>query len=172
MNSRASSFPVEGPRWYRQRWPWFLIAGPFAVVVASLASAWIAASSDDGVVAQDYYKQGLLINRKLARGTEASQHSPGASISVAGDRRIHVQLHDTPAAPSRLLLTLVRPGERSETQHVQLAPSGDGEWVATMPALSPGRWIVELESESWRLPVTIVAGPFTELELGRPAGHP
>src|SRR3954470_9953714 len=44
---------------------WLLIAGPLLVVVASLATAWIAYRSDDGLVASDYYKRGLLINRIL-----------------------------------------------------------------------------------------------------------
>ena len=53
--------------WYRQRWPWLLIAGPAIVVVASLVTAWLAASTDDGVIADDYYKRGLLINQELER---------------------------------------------------------------------------------------------------------
>ena len=42
------SIPVP---WYRQRWPWLLFAGPAIVVVASFATLWLAASSDDGVIA-------------------------------------------------------------------------------------------------------------------------
>ena len=36
---------TEGP-WYREPWPWFLIAGPAIVVVASLSTAVIAVRSD------------------------------------------------------------------------------------------------------------------------------
>ena len=34
--------------WYREPWPWFLMAGPAVVVVASLASAVIAFRSFEG----------------------------------------------------------------------------------------------------------------------------
>ena len=83
MRNRASSSPVDAvaPPWYRQRWPWLLVAGPSLVVVASLASAWIAVKSDDGVIAEDYYRQGLLINQKLAREMPAEQ-AHGATISA------------------------------------------------------------------------------------------
>ena len=57
--------------WYRQRWPWLLFAGPAIVVVASFATLWLAASSDDGVIADDYYKRGLLINREIDRTARA-----------------------------------------------------------------------------------------------------
>jgi len=141
------------------------------VVLASVASAWIALRSDDGVVAQDYYKQGLLINQKLARATQASARAPGASIAVAVDRQLHVRLLEIPLAPSRLQLTFARPGDRSAEQRVELALTADGDWVGTMPALASGRWILALESESWRLPVTTFTGAFVKLELGAAGGH-
>jgi hypothetical protein len=172
MKNRVSSFPAESALpWYRQRWPWLLVAGPFAVVVASAASAWIALRSDDVIVAQDYYKQGLLINQKLPRATPASQRAPGASIAVETDRQLHVRLLETPLAPSRLKLTFARPGDRSAEQRIELALTADGDWVGAMPALASGRWIVALESESWRLPVTTFTGAFTKLELGTAGGH-
>ena len=74
-------------------------------------------------------------------------------------------------APSRLLLTLARPGERGDDHRVGLAPIEGGEWAATLPELAAGRWIVTLESETWRLPVTTVASPFSEITLGVVAGH-
>jgi len=172
MKNRVSSFPADAARpWYRQRWPWLLIAGPFAVVVASAASAWIALRSDDGIVAQDYYKQGLLINQKLPRATRASERLPGAKIAVETDRQLHVRLLEIPLAPSRLQLTFARPGHRSAEQRIDLVLTADGDWIGAMPALASGRWIVALESERWRLPVTTFAGTFSKLDLGVAGGH-
>jgi hypothetical protein len=172
MKNRASSFPADAvsPAWYRQRWPWLLVAGPFLVVVASLASAWIAVKSDDGVVADDYYRQGLLINQKLARAAPA-EHAPGATISVGADRAVRIHLYGVAQAPSHLQLTLARPGEHREDHRVSLAPVDGGEWAGAMPDLVSGRWIVTLESETWRLPVTTFASPLREMTLGVVAGH-
>src|SRR5271167_4580860 len=97
MNNRASSFPAERPavhgrRWYREPWPWLLAAGPLVVVVASLTSAWIAVRSDDGIVAQDYYKQGLLINERLKRAAADPQRRLGATITVAAGGEVRAQV--------------------------------------------------------------------------------
>ena len=53
--------------WWRHAHVWLLIAGPAAVVVAGLVTAWIAARGQDPVVAQDYYRRGLEMNKTLAR---------------------------------------------------------------------------------------------------------
>lgn len=57
---------LEGAPWWRHGHVWLLIAGPAVVVVAGLVTAWIAASSPDPVVAADYYRRGMEINKTLA----------------------------------------------------------------------------------------------------------
>ena len=57
----------ESPAWWRHGHVWLIIAGPAAVVVAGLVTAWIAVASPDPVVADDYYRRGLDINKAKAR---------------------------------------------------------------------------------------------------------
>jgi uncharacterized protein len=140
------------------------MAGPFVVVVASLASAWIAIASDDGVVAEDYYKQGLLINRRLAAMERAEPRDPSATITLGGDGEIRVHLEQgTP--PSRLNLKLRRPGEHSETT-VSLSRADNGDWVGNSSIEGEGRWIIEIESDHWQLPVTTIAGRPSQIHVG------
>lgn len=170
MKSRASSFPVERParRWYREPWPWLLMAGPFVVIVASLASAWLALKSDDGVVAQDYYQQGLRINQRLKHAAANPERELGATITVGagGGVRVHMEGGGTGAGPQSLRLTLARPAASARDEIVILKPGPDGDYVGTLGAQKPGRWIVTLESGAWRLPTTTVAGPQSEIHLG------
>jgi len=56
------------------------MAGPAIVVVASLFTAWLAWSTDDGVVADDYYKRGLVINRELERSARGEALRLGAVL--------------------------------------------------------------------------------------------
>ena len=38
--------------WYRQFWPWFIIALPASAVVAGLTTVWIAMQTTDSLVVQ------------------------------------------------------------------------------------------------------------------------
>jgi uncharacterized protein len=67
--------------WWKYGHVWLLISGPAAVVVAALLTAWIAVARPDPVVAEDYYRQGIEINKQLAReramlpATQARNHA-------------------------------------------------------------------------------------------------
>lgn len=39
--------------WYRQFWPWFIIALPASAVVAGIITFWLAVSNPDHVVVED-----------------------------------------------------------------------------------------------------------------------
>jgi len=144
------------------------MAGPFVAIVASLASAWLALKSDDGVVAQDYYQQGLRINQRLKHAAANPASELGATITVGagGGVRVHMEGGGSGAAPQSLRLTLARPAASARDEIVILMPGPDGDYVGVLGAQKPGRWIVTLESGAWRLPTTTVAGPQSEIPLG------
>ncbi len=144
----------SAPGGRRGHWPWLLAAGPAVVVVASLATAWIAASGSDALVADDYYKLGLTINRRLAAATPSTRE-PAADIAIGADGDVRVRLAQPARAPSRVRLALRHPGEREDARTVELRAAGN-EWVGRIVDLSPGLRIVSLESDTWRFPVTVV----------------
>lgn len=50
--------PGQLEPWYRQFWPWFIIALPTSAVIASFISLWLAVSNPVHlVVTQDEYQQ-------------------------------------------------------------------------------------------------------------------
>ena len=53
-------------RWWQYGHVWLIIAGPAAVVVAGFVTLAIAIKTPDPVLAEDYYKRGLEINKTLA----------------------------------------------------------------------------------------------------------
>jgi uncharacterized protein len=150
----------------REHWPWLLATGPAVVVVASLASAVIAASGSDGLVADDYYKLGLTINRRLPAATPSTRE-PAADIAIAADGDVRVRLLQPAGTPSRVRLALRHPGEREGARTVELRAAGD-EWVGRIADLSPGLRIVSLESDTWRFPVTIVERLPAAAHVGAP----
>ncbi|MBN9408992.1 MAG: FixH family protein [Burkholderiales bacterium] len=67
VSPRATPAPEATPvaPWWTFGHVWLVLAGPAAVVVAGIATAVIAVRSPDPVVAEDYYRQGVEINRTL-----------------------------------------------------------------------------------------------------------
>jgi len=65
MNDLATS-SMESPPWWRFPLLWMVIAGPALVVVASFVTLWLALRTPDPVLAPDYYRQGIEINKALA----------------------------------------------------------------------------------------------------------
>ncbi len=139
--------------WYREPWPWLLMAGPAAVLVAGAFTIWIAFATSDGLVTQDYYKQGLAVNKVLEREEAASRMGLTAGIELAGDRhRIAVNLH---GLESRELTVRFAHATRSGHDFgLRLVRVGSGRYEAAVPlAFPPGRWNVNLEEPggAWRL---------------------
>ncbi len=149
------SITVPAP-WYRHRWPWLLIAGPGIVVVASFITLWLAIKSDDGLVADDYYKQGLAINRTLARGERAQAMGLQAFLNWREGRiELRLTAHADAPLPTRLRLTLSHP-TRSGLDQVVVLNGRDGLYGGVLASAPAGRRQLLLENEtdegaSWRL---------------------
>ncbi len=96
--------------WYREPWPWLLMLGPAVVVVAAVVTLWLAVVSNDGLVADDYYKQGIAINQTLARSDRAKALALSAKLRVTADRvRVILAAGAGHATPSRLRITFSHP---------------------------------------------------------------
>jgi hypothetical protein len=126
------------------------MAGPGTVIVAGFATAWIAFSGADGLVADDYYKQGLSINRTLARDAKATAMGLGGELAVR-DGVVRVTLHPAGALPDRLTLRFAHPARASDDRVVFLARRGDSSWEAPVPPLAPVPWRAIVETPDWRI---------------------
>jgi hypothetical protein len=150
MNTHAA--PLK--HWYHEPWPWLLMAGPAAVIVAGVITACLAVVTNDGLVADDYYKQGLAINQTLSRDTMAQQLGYRAHVAFATDfGRVAVTLLSDKSASGPLVLRLAHPGRPSLDRMLPLMSEGNQSYASTFPALMPGRWLVTLEDSgrTWRL---------------------
>jgi hypothetical protein len=142
------------------------MAGPGLVVVACLGTAWLALRSDDGLVATDYYKQGLMINRRVPRAEDDPARGVGAVVAVTATGEVHARIEGVAAAPSDVRLRLTRVGGGDdELVWLTRAADGDAEYVGVLSAPPRGRWVVTLESRAWRLPTTIT-DQLSEVRLG------
>ena len=83
--------PLAKP-WYREPWPWLLMAGPVAVVLAGIATTVLAVTTFDGLVADDYYKQGLGINRVIARVHPVPDGGKGRSRADGQSGHLNIEV--------------------------------------------------------------------------------
>lgn len=173
MNTETLTMPrlrASSPTpWYRQRWPWLLMAGPAIVVVAGFVTLWLAVRSDDGLVADDYYKRGLLINRQLEKADRGAKVGAVASVRPEGLVEIHLTGVGTDEAPPSVRARFSHPTRAGLDRVVVLNRTPDGAYVGTMEPLVAGRWIVSVETDAWRLPAVEAATPLADVRLGTEA---
>lgn len=146
---------LEKP-WYRHSGPWLLMAGPFIVVLAGLATAWIAAHNADELVADDYYKRGKAVNMDLKRDTAASQMQLSANIFISDDyRHVRLQVKGKPGfkSPARLKLKLIHPTKMELDQEVMLQQHSGEMYEAELKTAVDGRRHISVEDleNQWRL---------------------
>lgn len=144
------------PAWYREPWPWLLMLGPLIVVLAGLYTAWLAIHTDDGLVADDYYKQGLAINKTLAEDARAKALQYRARIvfdATQGRLQIALSARDGAPLPAALRLRLVHPTIAGRNQVILLRGTAPGHYEGILGVSRPGRWLIMLEDTdaSWRI---------------------
>lgn len=166
----ATASQPHGHRpWYRQFWPWFLMVFPAAAVIGGIVTFRIAANTDDGVVEDDYYKQGLAVNRTIARDERAGAWGLEAVVALAPDE-LRVRLRgEPPEWPARLVLKVLHPTRAGRDQRLELVHEAKGRYRTAARIDGGNRWNLILEDEAgrWRL-VGILAAGAHEAEL-RPA---
>jgi hypothetical protein len=74
--------------WHKYPLVWMMIAIPFSAVIMGVVMIWLAVDTDDGLVADDYYKQGMEINRVIKRDKKAAELGLSAIIEFDNSARI------------------------------------------------------------------------------------
>lgn len=163
------SMTHTGAAWYKQPWPWLLMAGPGGVVIAGAVTIWLAFAHEDGLVADDYYKQGLAINRVISRDAAAGRLGVGADVQF-GARAVRIRL--TADAPPALILTLVHPTRAGQDRIAHLRPLGGGAYEGQVDLPTAGRWYVALSDAEgrWRLTGEWAPAEGADLALAAQAG--
>jgi hypothetical protein len=129
------------------------MAGPIAVVLAGIATTVLAVTSFDGLVADDYYKQGLGINRTLAREEHARSLGLDASVQFNADRtRVRVVLR-AGEPPQAIKVALVHATRPDADQAITLARNADGIYEGDVrpPRATTMQLRIEDGEGRWRL---------------------
>lgn len=145
---------IENQPWYKQRWPWLLMIGPGLVVIAGIVTVWLAIVSNDGLVTDDYYKQGLAVNKTLERDHEAGALGLQADLMRSGSAiRLMIRGNEGVVVPLTIDLKLAHPTRAGQDQIIAMTSEGQGFYGGKISGEVAGRWLVSIEDPAgkWRL---------------------
>ena len=112
MNNERRNEQEDTKPWYRQFWPWFIIALPASAVVAGLTTLWIAVQTTDS----------LVLSRRTASGGRTSRVAAERLAHGSGSRRTD---RDQPRPPvRRTRRALRRPRSDPKTLDLELSHPG------------------------------------------------
>jgi uncharacterized protein len=153
--------------WYKQLWPWLLIAIPVITALKAVHTIVIMQQHSPDMVVDDYYKAGRAINVQLAKYREAALRNLQASILIAGNTAI-VRFADNTVLDGAIHLDFYHATLADRDFALDAERSGELLYVATLPVTPQGKWklVVSDASGQWKLRATLTLPATTEIELG------
>ena len=138
--------------WYKEPLVWLVISLPASAIVAGIYTLFLAIVSYDGLVVDDYYKQGLAINKRLEKDNKASLYGLAAQINT-NDKVIELELsaNEDFIYPHLLTVTLSHATKQGYDQTLLLKQTTPTVYAGEYIELIPGRWNVIIEQNEWRL---------------------
>jgi len=132
---------------------------PAAAIVGGISMVWLAITTNDGLVSDDYYRRGLEINRDLRR----DEHAAALKLEARArwdesDGRLSVIVASgvpgaSVAEPPQLQLRLAHRTRAGFDRTVPLSLSTAGRYEGRLALPAAGQWQVMLEDPdgTWRL---------------------
>ena len=151
--------------WYRQFWPWFIIALPASAVIAGLSTLWIAMQTSDSLVIRSDDGIQIVTERNTAAEQAAVRLGLSALITIDLDSgAVVVSLSSQPnvavsdaVSSNSLSLRMRHPTLASRDSLIELVPAipdADGRptWAGHFVSTPTDRRYVTLSSgDQWRL---------------------
>jgi uncharacterized protein len=161
--------------WYKQFWPWFLIALPSSVVIAGISTAIIAFSGADPLVHDNYYKKGLALNQSNEQVSIAKSRGIALNISIEKDLNGQEQLImglklsgdflEHSAENNDIKLRFSHPTIKNRDFTIELDKTSLQQ--VKLPSKVTGKWHLTLSNEpqTWLLRQSVFLQPDTEVVL-------
>ena len=148
MTNQTNDQNLDIEPWYKQGWPWAIIAIPILTVIAGVTTYFIAANQPHSMVKDDYFKEGLAINRSIEKQNRAVELEIIASFVLDKESNLTiVNLQSNAKLSSELSLLFSHPTQSKNDQLVQLQSVSANEYVGEMPTLVPADWYIQLSDK-------------------------
>ncbi|WP_100641363.1 FixH family protein [Alteromonas facilis] len=140
--------------WYKQFWPWFLIAVPMSSFIVGFIMFHLASNTTDSLVVDDYYKEGRAINARLDKIQTARTLNIKTELTFAADGSIALKfLSGTPRSSEALKLSLYHVTLKDRDVDILLSTDAQGVYRGFTEEVLDGKWRVTLLplDESWKI---------------------
>lgn len=141
--------------WYRQFWPWFLIALPGSVVIAGLATIYIAFYGADTLVNDNYYRDGLAINRNLEQDQLALQMGLVADVRLdTTTGELFISMNGAEVHNTQLVLQLLHPVDKKRDKDLVMILTAPNQYRVDLDTKLSDRYylrLLPLPERDWRL---------------------
>lgn len=141
--------------WHKHPLVWMMIAIPFSAVIMGVVMIWLAVDTDDGLVADDYYKKGLEINRDISRDKRSSELGLQATIDFDNATRlIKLEFEKGLLAdyPQKFQLKLQHATRANSDITVSLNHGMANQYIGHLKqSITEGVWYFEIASADWKL---------------------
>jgi hypothetical protein len=148
-----------------------MISIPLSAVFVGFLLLYLSIVSFDGLVTDDYYKEGLALNQSLERDQAAITHSLRGYLRFNPEREM-VQMDLQSATdyplPQQVRLSFTHPTRPGYDQRIVLERIDTQTYQGRLPMLqASGHWQLQLEADDWRLFGTATMPGTTQLILGQ-----
>jgi len=115
---------------------------------------YMAITTENSLVSDNYYKDGLAINQSLSMDHKATDLHLNAELSFFESARVSLRLNgDLAEAPSFLTLKLLHPTLDGQDIEIKLLPEPSGAFSALLEKPLQGKWYIDViaQDATWRL---------------------
>ena len=134
--------------WYKQFWPWFLIAIPGSSVITGIFMLTVAFKGQDSLVRDNWYKDGMAINQRMEKREHAKAANLKAFFSFDQEENIvRLRLDNLAAdATQDLTLELLHPTIAQRDLSTPLFKTPDNHYFAKLNKTPGGFYYVLVSS--------------------------
>ena len=143
--------------WYKEFWPWFLIAVPIITLIMGGVLLNLAISTEDSLVVDDYYKEGKAINARLDKEAIARRKNITTDLTIE-DGSIALEFHSgIPQEGNAVKLSFYHVTLEERDVSVLLSRDAKGIYRGFVEEDLDGKWRVSLTriDDSWKIQNTI-----------------
>ncbi len=141
--------------WYKEPWPWVLIAIILIPMLVAVVRISIYKEYKVEMVVDDYYKKGKSINQEFAREKLASSYNISALVNFT-DHNIVLDVNHNNQAPklASLIISFYHSTQGIKDFNLMATARADGKFSAELPNKNlDGKWQLTIEphDKKWKI---------------------